>query len=150
MSSRRRACALGAWSLIVTGAVHAAAVAAGAAAATPPAELAARRAMAATRVAVAGLDRTLWQLFTGFSLAMALFILGLGALNLLVLRRAPHLFLNSRAALVLNLGIVLPALVLSVLFFPPPPIVLLALGGVAFGYALVCPPAPAATSRAAR
>ncbi|MBB4745242.1 hypothetical protein BJY16_008701 [Actinoplanes octamycinicus] len=132
MSPRRRACAIGAWSLVVTGVVHAAAVAAGAGETDSPVER-----LADTHLVIAGLDRSLWQLFTGFSLAMALFIVGLGALNLLVLRRAPELFLDGRAVIVLNLGIVVPALALSVLFFPPPPIVLLGVGGVAFGYALV-------------
>ncbi|MEV4704457.1 LIC_13387 family protein [Actinoplanes sp. NPDC049316] len=134
-----RACAVGAWSLIVTGAAHAAAMAAGAATSPPPAEEAARRTMAATHVTIAGLDRTLWQLFTGFSLAMALFIAGLGALNLLALRRAPELFLRSRAAGVLNLCVVLPALALSVLLFPPPPILFLGVSCAAFGYALTRP-----------
>jgi hypothetical protein len=132
----KHACAVGAWSLVVTGVVHAIVVAAGSAATPSAGEQAARRTMAATHVTVAGTDRTLWQLFTGFSLAMALFIAGLGALNLLVLRRAPHLFLDGRAALVLNLGILLPALVLAALLFPPPPIVLLGVSCAAFGYAL--------------
>ncbi|WIM92967.1 hypothetical protein ACTOB_004927 [Actinoplanes oblitus] len=139
--ARRRACAAGAWSLVVAGAVHAAVVAAGTAAPVPAAERAAREAMATTHVAIAGLDRTMWQLFTGFSLTMALFIFGLGALNLLVLRRAPHLFLGSRAALLLNLGIALPALVLSILLFPPPPILFLGVSCAAFGYALARPSA---------
>ncbi|GIF16373.1 LIC_13387 family protein [Actinoplanes teichomyceticus] len=137
--ARRCACAIGAWSLVVTGAAHAGTVVAGAAVAAPPAEQAARRAMAATHVDIAGLDRTLWQLFTGFSVAMALFIFALGALNLLVLRRAPHLFLDSRAVPGLNLGIVLAALILSVRFFPPPPIVLLTVSCLAFGYVLFRP-----------
>ncbi|AEV86954.1 hypothetical protein ACWT_5935 [Actinoplanes sp. SE50] len=136
ISPRRSACAIGAWSLIATGAVHAAAIALGTAAATPPAERVARQAMAATHVDIAGIDRTLWQLFTGFSAAMALFIFGLGALNLLALRRAPQLFFDTRAALALNLSILLPAFVLSVLLFPPPPIVFLGASCAAFGYAL--------------
>jgi hypothetical protein len=142
-SGRRRACATGAWSLIVTGTVHATVVATGSAATTPPDELAARRAMAATHITIAGLDRTMWQLFTGFSLAMALFLVGLGALNLLALRRVPELFLHSRAALVLNLGIALPALALAILLLPPPPIAMLSVTCTAFGYALIRPSATA-------
>lgn len=143
MSARRRACAFGAWSLVVTGTLHAIVVAAGTAVSPPAAERAARATMATTRVGIAGLDRTLWQLFTGFSLAMALFIAGLGALNLLVLRRAPEVLLASRAALALNLGVVAPALALSALLLPPPPIVLLGACCAAFGYALTRPSAPA-------
>lgn len=131
---------MGAWALVATGVLHAASVAVGTATEAPAAQRAVHDAMAATHVAVAGLDRTLWQLFLGFSLTMALFIAGLGALNLLALRRAPRLFVDTRAALWLNLGIVLPAFAVAVLAFPPPPIALLAVAGAAFGYALTRKP----------
>lgn len=138
-TTRRRASAIGAWSLVLTGVTHAAAIAAGAAASTPAAELAARQAMADAHIDIAGLDRTLWQLFMGFSLTMAVFVTGLGALNLLVLRLAPQLFLTTRAALWVNLSIALPAFALAVLLFPPPPIALLGVASVAFGVALTRP-----------
>ncbi|MEU7902859.1 LIC_13387 family protein [Actinoplanes sp. NPDC049118] len=137
-SARGRSCAIGAWSLLIAGVTHGVAVAVGAATATPAAERATREAMAATHVDIGGLDRTLWQLFMGFSLSMALFIAGLGALNLLALRRAPHLF-DTRAALWLNLAVVLPAFVLATLLFPPPPIALLGVACAGFGFALTRP-----------
>ncbi|MEU8238255.1 hypothetical protein AB0C07_08425 [Actinoplanes missouriensis] len=130
MSARRRAARIGAWALVATGALHLLVVAAGAAVTASPAEQAARRTMAATPVAIAGIERDLWQLYLGFSLAMALFIIGLGALNLIVLRHEP-----PRAGILLTLAVVLGALALSVLLLPPPPIVLLTISGAAFAYA---------------
>jgi hypothetical protein len=129
------------WSLVVTGAGHATLVAVGQAATPPADERAVRALMAATSIPVAGLERTYWDLFQGFSLMMALMLVGLGSLVLLVQREAPELVHGTRAPLVL-LGLVLaPAVVISVLLLPPPPIVLLGLAAVAAAVALVRGPA---------
>jgi len=125
------------WSLVVTGAGHATLVAVGHAATPPADERAVRALMAATSIPVAGMERTYWDLFQGFSLMMALMLVGLGSLVLLVQRSAPELVHGTRAVLVL-LGLVLvPAMVISVLLLPPPPIVLLGLAALAVAVALV-------------
>jgi hypothetical protein len=129
------------WSLVVTGAGHATLVAVGSTLTPLAEERAVRAAMAATSIPVAGMERTYWDLFQGFSLMMALMLVGLGSLVLLVQRSAPELVRVSRAVLVL-LGLVLvPAVVISVLLLPPPPIVLLGLASVAVAVALVRGPA---------
>jgi hypothetical protein len=125
------------WSLVATGAGHTALVAVGSTLTPPAEERAVRATMAATSIPVAGMERTYWDLFQGFSLVMALMLVGLGSLVLLVQRSAPELVQGSRVLLVL-LGLVLvPAVVISVLLLPPPPIVLLGLAAVAVVVALV-------------
>lgn len=138
------------WLLVVTGAGHATLVAVGSASPTPGDERAVRALMETTSVAVGGLERTYWQLFTGFSLVMALLLVGLGALVLLVERRAPELVEGSRAVLALLSLVLAPALVLSALLLPPPPIVLLGLGCLVAVGALVRDPASGELERSAR
>ncbi|WP_432523641.1 LIC_13387 family protein [Kineococcus sp. SYSU DK006] len=138
-TSRSRATTVAGWSLVATGALHASLVAAGAIAQPPPGERAVRASMRAATTSVAGLERSFWQLFNGFSLAMALLLVGFGALNLLVVRHAPHLLHRTRALLWLDACVVLPLLVVSLLLFPPPPVLLLGLAAAAVGTALCRP-----------
>ena len=136
------------WSLVVTGVGHTTLVAVGSTLTPPAEERAVRAAMAATSIPVAGMERTYWDLFQGFSLVMALMLVGLGSLVLLVQRSAPELVHGSRAVLVL-LGLVLvPAAVISVLLLPPPPIVLLGLAVAAVAIGLVQGPAGRQRERA--
>lgn len=111
------------WLLVATGAGHGTLVAAGYATTPPANERAVRELMAATSVPVAGMERSYWDLFQGFSLMMALVLVGLGALVLLVEQ--------TRAVSVLLALVLVPALALSLLLLPPPPIVLLGLAAVA-------------------
>jgi amino acid transporter len=141
---RYRASAVGAWALVVTGAGHLALTAVITTRPETATRRAARQAMTDAHLTILGMDRTLWQSFRGFSLLMAVLAIGLGALNLLVLRRAPELVLASRAVLWLNLAVVVPALALSALLFWPPPILLLGIACAAFGYALTRPSSPTA------
>ena len=133
--AHRRSIAVGAWSLVVTGAGHGALVVVGSVTAPPVAEAEARRVMAATEAVGLGLERSLSQLFLGFSVTMALLLVAFGVLNLLALRHAPQLFLGTDTVLLLDLAVVMIALVISATLLPPPPIVLLAVATAAFGAA---------------
>ncbi|HXH80695.1 LIC_13387 family protein [Nocardioides sp.] len=129
------------WLLVTTGGGHATLVAVSMAAGVPAAERPVRDVMAATSVPIAGIERSHWELFMGFSLMMALMLVGLGSLTLLVRHTAPDLAHGTRGVLVL-LGLVLvPAMLISVLLLPPPPIVLLGLALVAVVVGLVRDPA---------
>ncbi|WP_432536188.1 LIC_13387 family protein [Kineococcus arenarius] len=135
-ASRSTATTVAGWSLVLTGSVHAISFVVGAVVEPPPGEHLVRASMRGTTVSLAGLDRSFWQLFNGFSLAMALLLIGFGAVNLLVVRRAPELLHRTRALLWLDASVVLPLLVTSLLLFPPPPVLLLGLTAVAIGTAL--------------
>ena len=137
---RLRACAVGSWTLVLTGVVHTAAELAAAVAPTPDAHRAARDAMSATVVAIGGVERTFAELMTGLSLTMAVFLTAFGALNLLALRRAPSLY-AADAVLLLDLAAAAVALALAVALLPPPPVVLLGGCCAAFAYALSRRPA---------
>jgi hypothetical protein len=98
--------------------------------------------MAATSVVVGGVERSYWDLFQGFSLMMALLLVGFGAVLLLVVRRAPEVITESRALLLVGAAVLLPALLISVLLLPPPPIVLIGIASVAMLVALGSPGRP--------
>jgi hypothetical protein len=85
--------------------------------------------MATTAIPVAGMERSYWDLFQGFSLMMALMLVGLGAMVLLV---EP-----TRAVKGLLAAVLVPAFAISVLLLPPPPIVLLGLAAVAAAVGLL-------------
>lgn len=117
------------WLLVATGSGHAILVAVGYATSPPAGERAVRTLMAETAIPVAGMERSYWDLFQGFSLMMALMLVGLGALVLLV---EP-----TRAVKGLLAAVLVPALAISVLLLPPPPIVLLGLAAVAAAVGLL-------------
>ncbi len=140
-TTRLTGTAVAAWALLVTGVGHTVLVVVSAVSETPRDQLDVRQAMVETTTRVAGLDRSLWQLFSGFSLVMALLLVGFGALNLLLVRRHPGVLLESRAVLWLDLAVVLTALGIAVRLLPAPPIVLLGLAVVAVVVALSRPDA---------
>lgn len=123
--------------LVVTGAAHAVTFVVGNATSTPPNERAVRALMAATSVPVAGVERSYWQLFQGFSLMMALMLVALGSLVLLVQRTAPEVVRSTRAVQTLLLVVLVPALAISVLLLPPPPVIMLGMACVAAVIALL-------------
>lgn len=131
-----RASALGAWTLVLTGVGHVVTVVISSSGATSPSGQVAQRAMARTQVAIAGSSRSLQQLFTGFSVTMALLLCGFGAINLYVLRCAPQLFTRRRGLLALDLAVTGGGLVLALLLLPPPPVVLFTVAAGAFAVAL--------------
>ena len=129
MKTRTVAATVAGWLLVITGVGHTTLVAVASATTSSPADTAIRDAMATAPVTVAGLERSYWDLYLGFSLMMALMLVGLGALVLLVVRRAPEL---AAGAVVGLLALVLvPAWAISALLLPPPPIVLLGVATVA-------------------
>ncbi|GAB2681365.1 hypothetical protein GCM10027194_12460 [Thalassiella azotivora] len=128
--------AVAGWCLVVAGAGHLTVAALGALSPVPDGERVARAAMDATTVTLAGIERSLWQLFTGFSVLMGLLLLATGGLLLHALRRAPALVDESRAALTLLLGVLAAGWVTSLLLLPSPPIVLLGVAALAVALAL--------------
>ena len=137
-SRRTRAVAVMGWSLIVTGCGHTLLVVASAITGPPPEQQRAYDAMVATSFSMGGLERSLFGLFEGFSLMMALFVVALGGLNLVLARRHPKV-LASNDVLWLDLAVLVPALVLSVLLLPPPPIILISVAVLAVVTALRSP-----------
>lgn len=133
---RLRAVALAAWSLVVTGCGHTVLVVVSMLSGASDDEQRVRDVMAGTVMAMGGLERDFWQLFQGFSLLMALLLVGLGALNLLLVRRHPGVLLADRAVLWVDLAVLVPAWGLSVLLLPPPPILLLGVAVAALAVAL--------------
>lgn len=138
MRTRTVAATVAGWLLVITGVGHTTLVAISSAATASAADTAIRDAMAAAPVTVAGLERSYWDLYLGFSLMMALMLVGLGALVLLVLRRAPELV--ARGMVVLLALVLVPAWAISALLLPPPPIVLLGAAAVAVVSAAVLRP----------
>jgi hypothetical protein len=136
---RTTATAVAGWLLVITGVGHTALVLVGSLGAPPAGEATTRALMAGTPVVVGGLERSYWDLFQGFSVMMALMIVGFGTLVLLALRQAPGLVLDRQGLLVLCAVVLLPALAISVLLLPPPPIVLLGLALAAVVVALWTP-----------
>ena len=136
---RTVATTLAGWLLILTGAGHTALVVVGNLAEPTADESRVRETMAETSLVIGGVERSYWDLFQGFSLMMALMLVGLGAVLLLVVRRAPHLITESHALLLVGAAVLLPALLISVLLLPPPPIVLIGIATVSMLIALSRP-----------
>lgn len=137
---RTRLFSIGAWCFVVVGVAHLL-VQVGALAGSRPATLrVALDEMAHASSSLLVLDRSLLQLFYGFSVTMGLLALGLGILDLVVARQAPHLVTRGRAVLATNLALSAPVLAVSVLAFPEPPIVALAIATAAFALALAIRP----------
>lgn len=146
-TARTIALPLAGWLLVITGTGHTVLVVLGTLATPAAAEARVREAMASSSLVVAGLERSHWDLFQGFSLMMALMIVGFGALLLLVHHRVPDLATGSRGLLALVAAVLVPALAISALLLPPPPILLLGLAAAAVVLALREPDAPPPRAR---
>jgi hypothetical protein len=132
----RRLFEIGSWCFVVVGSGHLLIMALSAMRG-PTAEVRrAHDAMRAATVSMFGLDRDVSQLFYGFSGAMGLLGIGIGVLSLVAARQVPQLLTRGRALVWIDLVIALVLLAVSILAFPPPPIVVLAVAAVAFGLAL--------------
>jgi hypothetical protein len=132
----RRLFEIGSWCFVVVGSAHLLIMAL-LTMRDPAAD--ARRAhdaMRAATVSMFGLDRNVDQLYYGFSGAMALLAIGIGALSLTVARQVPQLLTRGRALVWIDLVLALVLLAVSILAFPPPPIVALTVAAAAFGLAL--------------
>lgn len=92
--------------------------------------------MMSYRLDVGGVERTMMDLFQGFSLTFAVLLVYVGLLNLILLG---HLRAGAKAfrwAALINLALTGVLVVVSALTFPLPPTVLFALSGLAFLAAL--------------
>ncbi|GGZ33303.1 hypothetical protein GCM10010387_29300 [Streptomyces inusitatus] len=83
-----------------------------------------------------GLERTVLDLFNGFSIAMALFIIASGLLLLTAIHHSPALVQHRTAFGRVALTVSLAALAISVPLLPPPPIVILTITSCAFALSL--------------
>ncbi|KRE94037.1 hypothetical protein ASG76_11565 [Nocardioides sp. Soil774] len=136
---RTTATAIAGGLLVLTGTGHTALVVIQSLTEAPAREVPTRELMAGTSVVLGGVERSYWDLFQGFSILMALMIVGFGALLLHALRRAPHLVLDAHGLLVLCVAVLLPGLAISALLLPRPPIVLFGLALAAVLTALCAP-----------
>jgi hypothetical protein len=96
------------------------------------------QAMAATAASsLLGIPRNLLALFYGFSAAMALLAMAVGAVNLAAERLAPEVLTRGTGLLRLDLAVSLLALAVSVLAFPAPAVAILTLACAAYTAALI-------------
>jgi hypothetical protein len=84
-----------------------------------------------------GIPRNLLALFYGFSVAMALLAMAVGAVNLVAERLAPEVLTRGTGLLRLDLAVSLFALAVSVLAFPAPAVAILTLACISYAGALV-------------
>jgi hypothetical protein len=127
---------LGAWCFVVVGAVHLLVLTLKLSTPLPPAELAVLARMGQVEIDGLGVQRSLAQLYYGFSATMGLLALGLGVVLLLVARRAPALLASGSALGRLSFALAAAAFAIALVAFPTPPVVLLGVATVAFGGAL--------------
>ena len=127
-----RAFAVGSWAMVVTGLIHLAAHFAGRGGPHANPQEAQLIELATTyRFTMMGVQRTLMQVFDGFSLSLTVLLLAAGLQNLIALRSG----LSLRGVRRLSwIGVLAGAalLALSVTSFPPPPIVLFSFVTAAF------------------
>ncbi len=138
---RTRLFRIGAWCFVVVGLAHLLVQLTALAGSRPATVQRVLDVMAHTSTSLLVLDRSLGQLFYGFSVTMALSVLGYGILNLVVASRAHHLVAEGRLVPAMNLALSALALVVSVLAFPEPPIAALAVATAAFAATLLVRPA---------
>jgi len=132
-----RAVKFGAWCFLLVGVLHLAVMAASAMRTTSAPTQRALHAMHAVPVTLVGITRDMAMLYYGFSATMAVVAIGYGAINLIVARLAPEVFVRGTAMLWANLVVAAAALLIAALAFPAPPIVALAAAVGAYAYALV-------------
>ena len=137
---RTRLFKVGAWCFIVIGLAHLLVQLAALTGSPAPGVQRVFDAMSHTSTSLLLLGRSLTQLFYGFSVTMALSILGLGILDLVVVRQARQLVARGWAVPGTNLALASLGLAVSLLAFPEPPIAALAIATVAFAATLVIRP----------
>jgi hypothetical protein len=132
----RRLFEIGAWCFVVVGSAHLLIMALSTMRDPTADARRAHDAMRAATVSMFGLDRDVNQLYLGFSGAMGLLAIGIGVLSLAAARQVPQLLTRARALVWIDLILALVLLAVSILAFPPPPIVALTVAAAAFGLAL--------------
>jgi hypothetical protein len=135
---RVRACFLaGSWCLVALGGGHLAFMATALVRGPAGDERLTLQAMAGTASSsLLGIPRNLLALFYGFSVAMALLAMAVGAVNLVAERLAPEVLTRGTGLLRLDLAVSVLALITAVLAFPTPAIVILTLACTAYAGAL--------------
>jgi hypothetical protein len=128
--------AVGAYGFVFLGIGHLALSAASALATRTPQRREADTAMRESTFTLLGLERTVLDVFNGFSITMALFIITCGLLILAAVRHAPTLVQHRTAFGWIALTVSLTVLAISVLLLPPPPIVVLTITSCAFALSL--------------
>ncbi len=88
------------------------------------------------RLDVGGVERTMMDLFQGFSLSFAALLVYVGLLNLLLIGHVRARAKGFRTATLINLALTAALVGVGALTFPLPPTVLFALSGLAFLAAL--------------
>jgi len=128
----------GSWCLVVLGAGHLAYLAAALVQGPAGDERLTLQTMAETASSsLLGIPRNLLTLFYGFSAAMALLAMAVGAVNLVAERLAPEVLTRRTGLLQLDLAVSVLALMTAVLAFPPPAVAILTLACTAYTGALV-------------
>jgi hypothetical protein len=135
----RRLFGFGVWCFIVVGSAHLLIMALSTVRGASAERRHAQDAMRAVPITMLGLTRNLEQLFTGTGVTMGLLAVGIGVLSLVAVRQAPELLTGRRAVIWVDLVAALVLLPVSILAFPPPPIIALTAAAVAFGLALATP-----------
>jgi hypothetical protein len=126
----------GAWCFIVLGVTHLVVAGVDALGSPDPATQRALDAMGGVPTTLPGVRTDLAQLYHGFSVAMALFGIGFGLLNLLVLWQAPLIVVHGTALLWVDAAVSALLLAVALLAFPAPPIVATTAALAAYGWAL--------------
>ncbi|MFE2292975.1 hypothetical protein [Streptomyces sp. NPDC059452] len=139
----------GAYGFVLLGVGHLALSAVAASADRTPEQHAADTAMRESTFALLGLERTVLDVTTGMSIAMALFSITCGLLILAAVRHAPELVRRRTAFGWIALAVSLAVLATAVLLLPPPPIAVLTVASCAFALSLRRAAAPVSTVRAA-
>lgn len=131
-----RPAVVGAYGFVVLGIGHLVLSAASASADPTPGRREVDTAMRESAFTLLGLERTVFDLFNGISVAMAFFVIACGLLILTAARHAPALVQQRTAFGWLALAVSLAVLAVSVLLLPPPPILVLTISSCAFGLSL--------------
>lgn len=127
---------VGAYGFVILGIGHLALSTVTALAAQTPQQRATDAAMQESTFTLLGLERTALDLFTGMSIAMALFSLTCGLLILAAVRHAPALVQRRTAFGWIALATSLAVLAISLVLLPPAPISVLTVTSCAFALSL--------------
>ncbi|MEU9144354.1 hypothetical protein [Streptomyces sp. NPDC048349] len=127
---------VGAGGFVLLGTGHLALAVAAAWGDRSPEQEASSAAMRASSVTLLGLERSTLDVVHGMSSVMALFIISTALLALFAARHAPALVERRTAFGWTLLAVSLVGLALSVVFLPPPPIVVLTVTSCAFALSL--------------
>lgn len=134
-----RAARVAGWSLVLVGCAHLLTVVAAAATDQDAATRQAFDVLRTVPVGIAGPERTLDQLFSGYSLMTGILAAATGCLVLLAGRLAVGAGVSLRPVLAFTLAVAAPSLVVAGVLLPTPPIVMLGVTVTACSVGLLRP-----------